>query len=55
MKNFIPSAPEVGREILIVLAGVLGAAYILSRFPQVRDFVAAQSITVKDEKGVTLW
>lgn len=36
-------------------AGIIIAAFILSRFPALRDWVAAQSITVKDEKGNVLW
>lgn len=48
IKPIIPSVPQVAREGLIVLGGVLIAAYILSRFPRLRDWVTAQSITVKD-------
>ena len=55
LSKIIPSVPEVAREGLIVLGGVLIAAYILSRFPKVRDFVTAQSITVKDTRNNTLY
>lgn len=55
LSKIIPSVPEVAREGLIVLGGVLIAAYILSRFPKVRDFVTAQSITVKDGRNNTLY
>ena len=55
LAKIVPSAPEVAREALIVLGGVLIAAYILSRFPKVRDFVTAQSITVKDSRNNTLY
>jgi hypothetical protein len=54
LKKIIPTAPEVGREALIVLGGILVAAFILSRFPRLRDWVAAQSITLKDGSGNTL-
>jgi|GEM_PF-6982594 hypothetical protein len=54
--KIVPTAPEVAREAVIVLGGILIAAYVLSRFPKIRDWVAAQSITVKDAKsGQTLW
>lgn len=55
LSKIIPSVPEVAREGLIVLGGVLIAAYILSRFPKIRDFVTAQSITVKDGRNNTLY
>jgi hypothetical protein len=43
------------REGLIVLGGVLIAAYILSRFPAAQRFVSANSITVKSGDGSVLW
>lgn len=55
LKKIIPSAPEVGREALIVLGGVLLAAWILSRFPKLQKFVSDSSITVKDSKGNTIF
>lgn len=55
MKSIIPTVPEILRETLIVLGGALLAAYILSRFPKVRDFVTAQSITVKDTSNKILF
>jgi hypothetical protein len=51
----IPTVPAVAREALTVLAGVLIAAFILSRFPKLRDFVTAQSITVKDANNNILF
>lgn len=53
--KIIPTAPEVARSTLVTLAGVLLAAYILSRFPKVRDFVAQQSIRVTDSSNNTLY
>lgn len=55
IQKIIPTPVEVGREALIVLGGLLIAALILSRFPKVRDFVAGQSITVKDPSGSILF
>lgn len=50
LNSILPTGPEVARETLVVLAGVLLAAYVLSRFPKLRDFVSAQSITVKTDR-----
>jgi hypothetical protein len=55
LKPVIPSVTQVAREGLIVLGGVLIAAFILSRFPQLRDWVASQSITVKDPNNNILY
>lgn len=55
LTKIIPTGPEVAREAVIVLGGILIAAFILSRFPRLRDWVAAQSVTLKDDKGNTLW
>jgi hypothetical protein len=43
------------REALIVLGGVLIAAWVLSKFPALQQFVASNSVTVKDGNGNTLW
>lgn len=55
LSKIIPTGPEVAREAIIVLGGILIAAYVLSRFPKIRDWVTAQSITVKDSSGKTLY
>lgn len=55
LSKVIPTGPEVAREAIIVLGGILIAAYVLSRFPKIRDWVTAQSITVKDTSGHTLY
>lgn len=39
MKGVIPSWTEIGRETVIIMAGALLAALILSRLPAVRDFI----------------
>lgn len=51
LKPFIPTAPEVSREIIIVLVGVIGAAFILSRFPNLKKFVTENSVTLNDQNG----
>jgi hypothetical protein len=54
LKKIIPTGPEVLREALIVLGGVLIAAWIISRFPQLKKFVSDASITVNDAQGNNL-
>lgn len=51
IKAFIPTAPELVRETIIVLVGVLVASYIISRFPELKSFVTGNSLTVKDQAG----
>lgn len=51
ISSIIPTGPQVAREALIVLGGVLIAAFIISRFPALRKFVGDASITVKDDNG----
>lgn len=54
-KQIIPTVPQVLREGLIVLGGVLIAAWTISRFPSLKKFVTDQSITVKDGNGNTIY
>ncbi len=54
LSKIIPTGPELAREGLIVLGGILLAAFILSRFPRLRDWVGAQSLVIKDSKNNTL-
>jgi len=55
LKKIIPTGPEVAREALIVLGGVLIAALILSRFPALQKFVSQNSLTVKADDGSILF
>lgn len=55
MDKYIPTFPEVVREGIIVLGGVLLAAYVLSKMPKVRAFVENNSLTVKDQSGTVLY
>lgn len=43
MKAWIPTLPEIGRETLIIMAGALIAALVLSRMPKVRDFIQSNT------------
>lgn len=55
LKTIIPTGPQVAREALIVLGGVLIAAFILSRFPALQKFVSDNSLTVKADNGSSLF
>lgn len=55
LSKIIPTGPEVAREAIVVLAGVLIAAFILSRFPGLQKFVNDNSVTVKDGSGNVLY
>lgn len=55
VKQVVPPPVAVLREGLIVLGGVLLAAYVISRFPAVQKFVMANSVTVKTEDGQVLY
>jgi hypothetical protein len=55
IKTIIPSGPQVAREALIVLGGVLIAAFIISRFPSLQKFVSDNSVTVKTDDGKVVW
>lgn len=55
MSKIIPEPSAVIREGLIVLGGVLIAAFVLSRFPKLKAFVASNSIQVTDSQNNNLW
>lgn len=55
MKNILPEPAVMIREVIIVTVGVLGAAWVISRFPQVQQFVQNNSVTVKDPNGSILY
>jgi hypothetical protein len=43
LNKFIPSLPEVARETVVIMAGALLAALILSRLPAVRTFIQSNT------------
>ena len=55
LKKIVPPPTAVLREALIVLGGVLIAAWIISRFPKLKQFVSDASITVNDSQGNNIW
>lgn len=52
--NIIPTLPEIGKETLTVLCGLILAALILNQFPALKAYVSGASITLKDSSGRTL-
>lgn len=54
-RSYIPSPHLIVRESIIVLGGLLLAAFILSRFPKLKAFVTAQSLTVNDTNNNNLF
>ncbi len=55
IKDIIPPPAPVLREGLIVLGGLLIAAFIISRFPALKKFVTENSLTVNDSQGNNVW
>lgn len=55
IKKIIPTGPEVLREALIVLGGVVIASLVISRIPWLKQLVTGASITVNDSKGNNIW
>ena len=51
VKDIAPAPTALVREAIIVLGGVLIAAYLINRFPALKKFVGDASITVNDTKG----
>lgn len=54
-KQIMPPPATIIREIIIVTVATLGAAWIISRFPKVQQFVQANSVTVKDSGGNVIY
>lgn len=51
----IPTLPQISTETLAILVGTLIAAYIISRFPALKQFVSENQITVRtqpNERGI---
>lgn len=55
LKKVIPEPEAMLREIIIVGAGVIGFAFIVSRFPKLQAFIQNSSITVKDQNNNVLY
>lgn len=50
-REILPTPQRVALEVLIVAGGVLGAAFLISRFPKLQQFVQQNSVVVKSDKG----
>lgn len=55
LKAIIPAPEAVLREGVIVLGGLLIAAFVISRFPKLQQFVTGNSITIKNQSGDVLY
>lgn len=55
IQKYLPEHHLIVREGLIVVGGVLLAAFFLSRFPKLKAFVSQASITVDDKQGNNLF
>ncbi|GGI16883.1 hypothetical protein [Oxalicibacterium faecigallinarum] len=55
LKNIIPAPEAVLREGIIVLGGLVIASIVISRIPWLQNFIAGNSITIKDQSGNTLY
>jgi hypothetical protein len=55
IKAYIPTAPEIVRESIVAVFGVLLAAFVISRVPALRHFVQQNSLVVKDQSGNVLY
>jgi hypothetical protein len=55
IKAYIPTAPEIVRESIVAVFGILLAAFVISRVPALRHFVQQNSLVVKDQSGNVLY
>ena len=51
INDYIPTPQKLAQETIVALASVVIAAWIISRFPTVKAFVKANSLTVNDQTG----
>lgn len=55
IRDVVPPPARIATEVLIVLGGVLGAAFIISQFPALQKLVQSNSVVVKSDKGEVLF
>jgi hypothetical protein len=55
LDKIIPEPTAILREGIIVLGGLLLAAWVLSKFPALQQFVVSNSLTVKNGDGNVLY
>lgn len=51
LNKIIPPWHAMAREIILVSVGILGTAWLISRFPKAKQFVTDNSVTLKDGNG----
>lgn len=54
-REMLPTPERIVMEVIIVAGGVLGAAFLISRFPAIQKFVQDSSVTVKNQAGDILF
>jgi hypothetical protein len=54
LKPYLPTMPQLSRETIAIMIGTIGAAWLISRFPSVREFVNQHSVVIRDTDGETL-
>ena len=52
--DLLPTPQKLAQETVVALASVIIAAWIISRFPSVKAFIKANSLTVDDQTGNTI-
>ncbi len=55
LKKIIPAPTLIAREAIIVLGGLLIAAYVINRIPAVQAFIQRASITIRNDRGEVLF
>lgn len=55
LKNILPGPERILMEVIIVAGGVLGAAFLISRFPALQSFVQQNTVTVKNSNGDVIY
>ncbi len=55
LREILPTPQRLALEVLIVAGGVLGAAFLISRFPALQKFVQQNSVVVKDGDGKVIF
>lgn len=45
VKKFLPSLPQISRELVAVLVATLGAAWVISKVPAWKQLVRENSLT----------
>lgn len=55
VKAYIPDHKELVKDTLLMLGSIIIAAYIISKFPGIKNLVESNSLTVKNQDGKVLY